>query len=415
MPTSSDLSPTFERLARRIDGYREVVIDLQRQLTALPALDPASGGDGEEQKAQLLLKLLEQVGVTEVQVLRAEDPRVSTGTRPNIVARIPGKDRSRTVWLMSHMDVVPAGKLEDWVSDPWTVRVEGNKIFGRGVEDNQQGLVSSLLLARALHEEGVQPGLDLGLLFVADEETGNRLGIEYLLEHHDIFGARDIIVVPDGGEPDGSMIEVAEKGILWLQCTVRGKSTHGSTPDRGINAHLAASHLVVRLDQALHARFDARNPVFDPPQSTFAVTKVDVGAPNVNTIPGEHTFYLDCRVMPDYDLDLVLQAVEAAAAEIDSERKTTTTVTTIQRMDAAPPTDSDAPVVGALKRAVKQVYGVDARPMGIGGGTVAACIRRKGFGAAVWARMDETMHGPNEYCIIDNLMGDAKVFAHLLG
>jgi succinyl-diaminopimelate desuccinylase len=52
--------------------------------------------------------------------------------------------------------------------------------------------------------------------------------------------------------------------------------------------------------------------------------------------------------------------------------------------------------------------------MGIGGGTVAACIRRKGFHAAVWARMDETMHGPNEYCILSNLLGDAKVFAHLL-
>ena len=71
-------------------------------------------------------------------------------------------------------------------------------------------------------------------------------------------------------------------------------------------------------------------------------------------------------------------------------------------------------MVGALKRAVKAVYGVEARPMGIGGGTVAACIRRKGFGAAVWACMDETMHGPDEYVIIANLIGDAKVFAHLL-
>ena len=408
------MSSEAQRVATRIDSFRNLAIELERKLTAVPALDPGSGGDGEEKKAQLILGLLEQMGVKEIEVIRAEDQRVSSGTRPNIVARIPGKDRSRTVWLMSHMDVVPAGKLEDWDSDPWEVRVEGDKIYGRGVEDNQQGLVASLLLAQALHDEGVQPARDLGLLFVADEETGNRLGIEHLLDHHEIFGADDIIVVPDGGEPDGSAIEVAEKGIVWIKVTVKGRSTHGSTPERGINAHLAAAHLIVKLDEALPRRFDKRNDVFDPPESTFAVTKIDPGVQNVNTIPGEHTFYLDCRVMPDYDLSQVIEAVKATAADIDAARGTSTEVLAVQRMDAAPPTANDAPVVGALQRAIRTVYGVEARPMGIGGGTVAACIRRKGFSAAVWARMDETMHGPNEYCIVGNLLGDAKVFAHLL-
>jgi succinyl-diaminopimelate desuccinylase len=83
-------------------------------------------------------------------------------------------------------------------------------------------------------------------------------------------------------------------------------------------------------------------------------------------------------------------------------------------MDAAPPTSPEAPVVLALKKAVKEVYHVEGKAMGIGGGTVAAQIRRKGYSAAVWARMDETMHGPDEYCLLDNIVGDAKVFAHLL-
>jgi succinyl-diaminopimelate desuccinylase len=407
-------SDSYQRVAARIDGYTDLMIDLQRRLTAIPALDPESGGEGEGKKAAAILEMLEGMGVEEVEVLNSPDARVPDGHRPNIVARVPGKDRSRTVWLMAHMDVVPAGKLDDWDSDPWEVRVEGDRIYGRGVEDNQQGLVAALLLASALHDEGVQPERDLGLLFVADEETGNKLGIEYVLDNHEIFKPDDIIVVPDGGEPDGSMIEVAEKGIVWIKCTVKGRSTHGSTPDRGVNAHLAAARLIVELDRELHARFDRRNDVFDPPISTFAVTKVDPGVPNVNTVPGEHTFYLDCRVMPDYNLSQVLEAAKEVAGRIDSEHGTTTSATAIQRMDAAPPTPNDAPVVDALKRAVEQVYDVEARPMGIGGGTVAACIRRKGYHAAVWARMDETMHGPNEYCIIPNLIGDAKVFAHLL-
>lgn len=407
------MSSAYERVAARIDGYGDLIVDLETRLTAIQALDPTSGGDGEEQKAQFILSLLAELGIEDVQVIKAPDDRVSCGYRPSIVARVPGQDRSRTLWLMSHMDVVPTGDLKKWTSDPWTVRKEGNKLYGRGVEDNQQGMVASLCLARALKDEGVDLPYDLGLLFVADEETGNDKGIAYVLEHHQIFQPQDIIVVPDGGEPDGSMIEVAEKGIAWFKVTVEGKGTHGSTPDRGVNAHLAAARLIVNL-QGFYEKFDHRDEVFDPPTSTFEATKVEGGAPNVNTIPGEHTFYMDCRVMPDYSLDEVATAVEEMAAGVDRAQGTRTTVEMTQRLDAAPPTPVDAPVVGALKEAVKAVYGVEARAMGIGGGTVAAFIRRKGFAAAVWSRMDETMHGPDEYCIIDNLMGDAKVFAHIL-
>ena len=403
----------FQQIARRIEGYEEFAVQTERRLTAIPALDPDSGGDGEGKKAELVLKILDEIGLTDVTVLDCPDERVSTGVRPNIVARLPGKDTSKTLWIMAHMDVVPVGDEKTWDSDPWDVKVADGKIYGRGVEDNQQGLVGGLCLARALTEEGVVPPYNLGLLFVADEETGNQYGIEYLLDNHEIFKKEDIIVVPDGGEPDGSMIEVAEKGIAWFKITVKGHQTHGSTPDRGINAHYAAAKLIVRLHD-LYQDYDLRDEVYDPPISTFEATKVEVGVPNVNSLPGEHVFYMDCRVMPEYHIDKVIQTVEAMAAEVDQAVGTTTAVEAVQRQDAAPPTPVDAPVVGLLKAAVKEVYDVEAKPMGIGGGTVAAFIRRKNFAAAVWSCMDETMHGPNEYCILANLLGDAKVLAHVL-
>jgi succinyl-diaminopimelate desuccinylase len=70
-------------------------------------------------------------------------------------------------------------------------------------------------------------------------------------------------------------------------------------------------------------------------------------------------------------------------------------------------------VVLALKRAIKSVYNKKAEARGIGGGTVAALFRRAGFQAACWSKSDETAHQPNEYCLIDNMVGDAKVYAHI--
>ena len=407
------MADSFKKVAERIDGYRSTIVQWEQELTAIQALDPDSGGDGEARKAEKVLEILAKIGITEVEVYKAPDERVSAGYRPSIVARIPGKDHTQRLWLMSHMDVVPAGELKDWASDPWEAKVEGNKIFGRGVEDNQQGLVSSLCLAKAVMEEGVELPRDLCLLFVADEETGNDLGINYLLENHSIFNEQDLIVVPDGGESDGSMIEVAEKGILWLKCTVKGKQTHGSTPDRGINAHSAAAHLIVKLEQ-LYSKFDQKRRRL---RSTHKHLR---GHQDRSRRAQRQHPARRAHVLHGLPGDAGLRAGPGGGHRRGhgqgggSAPGTSTVVSSIQRQDAAPPTPVDAPVVRALERAVKAVYEVEARPMGIGGGTVAAYIRKKGFNAAVWARMDETMHGPNEYCIIDNLVGDAKVFAYLL-
>ncbi len=80
---------------------------------------------------------------------------------------------------------------------------------------------------------------------------------------------------------------------------------------------------------------------------------------------------------------------------------------------AAPATSVDAPVVKALKSAIGEVYNIEAKAMGIGGGTVAAIFRRAGLDVAVWSTIDDTAHQPNEYCVIANLLNDAKVFGHV--
>jgi succinyl-diaminopimelate desuccinylase len=86
-------------------------------------------------------------------------------------------------------------------------------------------------------------------------------------------------------------------------------------------------------------------------------------------------------------------------------------VETVQRQDAPDPTPIDAPVVLALKRAIKRVTGREGTPMGIGGGTVAAFFRKYGFPAVVWSTCGETAHQPNESCLISDILTDAKVFA----
>ena len=403
----------YQKIAARIRAYRDDMVRMQIELTAIPALGPDNGGDGEEKKAAFLVKRLRALGFDHIEEHPVPDDRVPCGYRPNIVVHLQGKRSDGKVWIFTHLDVVPPGEISAWEADPYRAFEREGRIYGRGTEDNQQDMVASIFAAKAFLDEGIQPERSVGLVFVSDEETGSKWGIEYLVLHGKIpFKKTDHLVIPDFGNDMGNMIEVAEKSMLWVRFQTKGKQCHASTPSIGNNAFLAASNLVVRL-QALHTLFDAIDPVYDPPRSTFEPTKKEANVPNVNTIPGDDVFYLDCRVLPRYALDDVLDQMRGMADEIERAFGVKVEISPIQKTQAPAPTPDDAPVVRALQAAVKDVYGVSASPVGIGGGTVAAFFRQEGFPAAVWSRIGRNAHQPNESCLIENMLGNAGVYSHL--
>jgi succinyl-diaminopimelate desuccinylase len=401
-------------IQRHLEAQSQTVIDLQRALVAIPALGPMNGGAGEKDKTEYLKSYLNGLGFAKVLELRAPDPAVPCGYRPGLCAVIPGADSAKTLWIISHTDIVPPGDRSLWDSDPYTLKVDGDIIIGRGVEDNHQGIVCSLLVAKALLDLGLTPPMNYGVLLVADEETGSKYGLDYVVkEHAGLFGPDDLFLVPDFGEPTSEMIEIAEKSMFWLKVIVEGKQCHASTPEAGINTLLAASALIVQIPK-LHQLFDRQDPLFNPPHSTFEPTKKEANVENINTIPGRDVFYLDCRVMPGYDLGEVLKAIQGFGQEVEREHGVHISYEYVQREQAAPPTPVDSEVVTRLVRSVKSVFGNQPKLMGIGGGTVAAYLRRAGHKAAVWGTLMHNAHQPNERSSIQNSIKDAKVMAAML-
>ena len=403
----------FHKLADYIKRREDEVIHLMQNLIPFRSLGPLNGGEGEAREGEWILNYLRNLGIKDVHNYPAPDDSVPGGQRPNIVATIPGKDQSKNIWIMSHIDVVPEGDLDKWDTNPFEAVVRDGRIYGRGTEDNHQGVVSSLIVAGAFSKLNIQPRYNLKLVYVSDEETNSIYGLEYLMEYHrDMFGKEDIYIVPDAGEPDGTMIEIAEKSILWLKFTTKGKQVHASTPERGINAFKAAAHLIVKLN-TLYETFNEKDALFDPPISTFEPTRREANVPNVNTIPGDDVFYLDCRILPGYTIDEVEKRIGELMAETENKFGVEIIMEEVQREDAAPSTAADAPVVKALQRALRDTRNIEGQPVGIGGGTVAAVFRRAGLATAVWATLDDMAHQPNEYCRIDNVLKDALVFAHV--
>jgi succinyl-diaminopimelate desuccinylase len=402
-----------DKLFGFIDGCRDMAVELEREMCARPAISPVSGGEGELDKALYIEDFLRKNGIGDIVRIDAPMPDAKGGVRPNVIATIPGKNDEARIWLIAHLDVVPPGDMALWSGNPWELAVDGDALIGRGVEDNQQGICSSIIAALAFVKNGIVPERTVKLFFAADEETGNEYGIGYLMRNNPaLFRSSDMAIVPDAGSADGSEIEIAEKNLLWLKITIAGKQAHGSRPDLAINAHRVQAELVCAL-QSLHDYFDAKDGLFDPPYSSFEPTKIEANVPNVNTIPGSATFYMDCRVLPRYPLKEVILAFSSIFETVEKKHGVKIRYYA-EQMQESPATQAESPLVKRLSASIGGVLGVPPRLVGIGGGTIASYLRRAGIDSAVWSKLGDNAHKANERALVSNILAEAKVMADVL-
>lgn len=391
-----------------VEGKRGQMVADMVAMSSIPSINPRNNGKGEYERCQWILKFLSDHQISS-EVIEVPDPCVKEGIRLNIVVKIPGREKTdKTLWFIAHTDTVSPGDLNAWQTDPFKPEIKEGRIYGLGVEDNSQAVICSLHTCLLMHEKNIRAKCNVGFIFAADEETGSDFGLKELVKRG-IFSPRDEAIVPDAGCPDGSFVEIAEKSIAWLKFTVIGKQAHGSMPHLGINACSVGAHLAVEIEDTLKDIFAFRDPLFDPPYSTFELTQRFANVESPNMMPGKDVFVMDMRVLPKFKLAEVLEAIDQIIVRHEYRDKVKINYEFLQRLDAPAPTKSDSLVVRNLMAAISET-GVNAYCGGIGGGTCAAMLREQGIPAVVWSTINELAHQPNEYVEIDNLVKDTAIY-----
>jgi len=154
--------------------------------------------------------------------LEVERMRLLGGHRFNLLCRIG--DGGETLMINGHMDTVPPHDMRH----PYEVRVEGGALYGRGAVDMKGGLTAMILAAEELRRLEDSENTVL-FTFVADEEDQGLGTITLLLR-----GVRaDAAVVC---EPTNLKLCASQYGYVEMRVRVQGRSTHGATPHRGVNA-----------------------------------------------------------------------------------------------------------------------------------------------------------------------------------
>jgi succinyl-diaminopimelate desuccinylase len=102
-----------ESLFAEIENLKPEMIETLAELVRVLAVAPESGGNGENEKAEKLTQLLEKISFDKIERFDADDARVSSGKRPNLIATVNGESKQR-LWIVTHLDVVPAGEEALW-------------------------------------------------------------------------------------------------------------------------------------------------------------------------------------------------------------------------------------------------------------------------------------------------------------
>ena len=239
-----------------------------------------------------------------------------TGKKANLYATIGPDDRAGYA-LSGHTDVVPIDG-QDWSSDPWTVKEEGDRLYGRGTSDMKGFL--GVVLAAVPELAKRQLSTPVHLLFSYDEEVGC-LGVRRALEV-----IKELPVKPKGcviGEPTSMKVAIAHKGKTSLRCHVHGLECHSSLAPKGVNAVEYAAELISYLKR-MGRRFAAQGPFdhdYDVPHTTVH-TGIVKGGTALNIVPKDCSFDFEFRYLPVQNpADLVAEVKRFADEELAKEMR----------------------------------------------------------------------------------------------
>ena len=208
----------------------------------------------------------------------------------NLIVKI-GSGKKKVI-LCGHLDTVPAGSASLWTeSSAFSGEIINGRLYGRGSADMKAGCVSLLGVLKAFHEK-IDELNDVQLIFcgTADEEVA-MAGAAHL-KNSDVMNGAEFLLV---AEPTDLRVGIAEKGAFWLKTTVKGKSSHGSTPELGINAIEGATQILPIFKEVL--------PTQEDPLLGFSTLNIGSisGGTKVNVVPEECEIRCDYRLIPSVD------------------------------------------------------------------------------------------------------------------
>ena len=265
---------------------QQPVIRTLADLVSINSVNPAyEGGQSEAVICEYIRRFFQTCGIEtwEQEVF----PR-----RPNLVARLNGRNPNRRIILEAHTDTVSVAGM---TIPPFDPRIIDGRLYGRGACDTKGGLAAMMHALASLKADDLVPPCEVWFVAAADEEFSYR-GVVKLCEG--LTGAAAIVA-----EPTELRAVIASKGVVRWRILVRGRAAHSSKPHLGVNAITHTARIVLALE-ADHERLSQNvHPLLGPATCNVGVIR---GGVQVNFVPDSCAIEIDRRLLPGENVDTVL-------------------------------------------------------------------------------------------------------------
>jgi len=342
------------------------------------------------------------------------EPAVTGFEGDNVVTGLEGTDPAAPcVLLNAHMDTVQI--VEGWAEDPFSGRIEDGRLYGQGACDMKGGLAAAMMAFAALAagtDDSDRRG-DVLFTAVVDEEGPFGLGTDALIRDGLVEDC-DAAIVPEPGpilaqEPvENPALLLGARGRFLLEIEVTGEAAHGSRPERGRNAVVAASKIAAAIDSM---------PVGSHPElgrGSVCPLRIEGGSETLS-VPESATLLVDRHVVLGETQADVLSEAESLVGSLGLDADVS-----VRLRDAPEPemrygpyvTDPEEPVVGALAAAAREQAG---REPDVGYfssvGDVNYLGDRAGLPTVILGPDGGNIHGAGEYVETDQVVDVARILA----
>ncbi len=402
------------KLGGYLEANRERVVGLLSKLIEIPTVNPP--GENYEEMVCFLEKECKKLGLSARKYVTPKNMLDKFGVkggsrRISLVADL-NAGANKTFHINSHYDVVPV--TDKWKTDPFKAVIKGNKVYGRGSEDMKANIAGVLFALKALRCCGIKPKINLQLSFTPDEEIGGRTGLGYLVEKG--FVKADY-AMSEGYS--GNYISMGNKGVLWAEVEVIGKSAHGSMPHKGVNSFERMNAVVNELEKLKSkilkrkTRYNMRDAISKKP--SFVMGGFLEGGVNVNVVPGMTKFSIDRRLIPEENIEIAKKEIEGIIKKFNAGYKDSKVNVKFVSQGSPAISRKDNAFFKIVADSIELITGKKANFSVMPGATDMRYFMWKGIPSLGYsAGGGEKWHSDNEFVCIDSLVDTAKVFALIM-
>ncbi|TVR57306.1 MAG: YgeY family selenium metabolism-linked hydrolase [Spirochaetaceae bacterium] len=281
---------TSSEILNRAKTYRD---ETARVLSDLVKIKSYSGQ--EENVCRAIEKVCRSYGLDDVRIDGLGSVVLRVGHGPKILA------------IDGHVDTVETGDVSQWKRDPFSGEIENGIVYGRGTSDQKGGAAAMITAARILRDLDYSGAFSVYFTFTVMEEDCDGMCWKYLIEEEKLIP--DFVV---STEPTSCRLYRGHRGRMEMVARLRGVSSHGSAPERGVSAAYKAARAILAMEE-LNASLKPDDDGFLG-KGTIVVSQVDIHGPSQCAVPDEAMIYLDRRLTWGETADSAIAQVKSVMA-----------------------------------------------------------------------------------------------------